>query len=337
MHRTFSTQRSAGSPRGFTLVELLVVIAIIGVLIALLLPAVQQAREAARRMSCSNNLKNLGLSLHNYHDVHNSFPIGHQYQGHFDGKPNSEKGGTGFGWAIGILEFIEQGNQFDRFDPRYPAGENTITNNRTICQTPLEIFACPSDTKPKRRTDGAIKDSATSSYQGAGTSYNGWSNHKVTQTANRHRFNGVFGRNNRGFETGFKDIVDGTTNTIMIAETRWDMDNNGRNRSRIYCGEDIVDYAQGATNALMVNGRWAMNWTQPEGNPQPHRTAGSRHPGGAQFCFVDGSVKFISETIQHTATSWNSSNPYDRNNGGANYGAYQRMFSIEDGLVFSQP
>lgn len=332
-----SFRRSAGLSRGFTLVELLVVIAIIGVLIALLLPAVQQAREAARRMSCSNNLKNLGLSLHNYHDVHNSFPIGHQYQGHFDGDPNSEKGGTGFGWAIGILEFIEQGNQFDRFDPRYPAGENTITSNRTVCQTPLEIFACPSDTKPKQQTDGAIVDSATSSYQGAGTSYDGWSNHKVTQSANRKRFNGVFGRTNRGFETGFKDIVDGTTNTIMIAETRWDMDNNGRNRSRIYCGKDIVDYAQGATNALMVNGQWAMNWTQPEGNPQPHRTAGSKHPGGAQFCFVDGSVKFISETIQHTATAWNSSNPFDTNNGGANYGAYQRMFSIEDKLVFSQP
>lgn len=336
MHQILVTQRSARQVRGFTLVELLVVIAIIGVLIALLLPAVQQAREAARRMSCSNNLKNLGLALHNYHDTYKSFPIGHQYQGHFDGNPNSEKGGTGFGWAVGLLEYIEQGNQFDRFDPRYPAGENTITGNRVVCQTPLAIFACPSDTKPDQRTDGAIPDSATSSYQGVGTSYNGWSNHKVNQNANRLRFNGVFGRTNRGFETGFKDIIDGTTNTAMLAETRWDMDNNGRNRSRIYCGKDIVDYAQGATNCLMVNGRWALNWTQPDGNPQPHRTAGSQHPGGAQFCFVDGSVKFISDTIQHTATAWNSGNPFDRNNGGANYGVYQRMFSIEDKLVFTQ-
>src|SRR5690606_17482866 len=161
--------------------------------------------------------------------------------------------------------------------------------NLTVCQTPLDIFACPSDIKPKQRTDGAITDSATSSYQGAGSSFSGWSEHKVSGNPNRNRFNGVFGRSNRGFVAGFRDITDGTTNTIMIAETRWDMDNNGRNRSRIYCGKDIVDYAQGATNALMVNGRWAINWTQPEGNPQPHRTAGSKHPGGAQFCFVDGS------------------------------------------------
>ncbi|MBA2114740.1 DUF1559 domain-containing protein [Bremerella alba] len=326
----------SGRHLGFTLVELLVVIAIIGVLIALLLPAVQQAREAARRMSCSNNLKNLGLALHNYHDIHHSFPIGHQYQGHFDGDAMSEKGGTGFGWAVGLLEFIEQGNQLDQFDPRYPAGEDTITNNRTVCQTPLEIFACPSDTKPDRRTDGAITDSATSSYQGAGTSYDGWSNHTMNQNANRDRYNGVFGRTNRGLVAGMRDITDGTTNTIIIAETRWDMDNNGRNRSRIYCGKDIVDYAQGATNAVLINGRWAMNWTQPDGNPQPHRTAGSMHPGGAQFCFVDGSVRFVSETIQHTATVWNSGNPYDVDNNGVSYGAYQRMFSISDGLVLSE-
>ncbi|MHC2069171.1 DUF1559 family PulG-like putative transporter [Bremerella sp. T1] len=326
-----------GSQRqsGFTLVELLVVIAIIGVLIALLLPAVQQAREAARRMSCSNNLKNLGLALHNYHDIHNNFPIGHQYQGHFDGDVNSEKGGTGFGWATGLLEFIEQGNQFDRFDPRFPAGDSTNSNNRAVCQTPLDIFACPSDTKPDQQTDGAITDSATSSYQGAGSSYDGYSNHRVGQNANRDRFNGVFGRTNRGFIAGIRDVTDGTTNTVILAETRWAMDNNKRNRSRIYCGKDIVDYAQGATNAVLVHGQWAMNWTQPEGNPQPHRTAGSMHPGGAQFCFTDGSVRFLTETIQHTATGWNASNPYDKNNNGANYGVYQRLFSISDGLVLS--
>ncbi len=159
---------------GFTLVELLVVIAIIGVMVGLLLPAVQSAREAARRMSCSNNLKNIGLALHNYHDTHNKFPIGHDYRGDFDGNRLNAEGGSGFGWATGLLHFIEQGNQFDRFDPRYPAGENTITRNREVCQTPLALFSCPSDTKPPQWNDGAIPNSATSSYQGAGSAYDGW-------------------------------------------------------------------------------------------------------------------------------------------------------------------
>jgi type II secretory pathway pseudopilin PulG len=230
------------------LVELLVVIAIIGVLVALLLPAVQQAREAARRMSCSNNLKNIGLALHNYHDIHGKFPIGHQYQGHFDGDPMSAQGGSGFGWATGLLPFIEQGNQFDQFDPAFPAGDSSVTRNLEVCQTPLKLFSCPSDTKPDQANEGAIPNAATSSYQGAGTSYNGWSDHTVNQSPARDRFNGVFGRTNRQRMVGIRDITDGTTNTVMVAEVKWKMDNNKRNRSTIYAAKDIVDHAQGATH-----------------------------------------------------------------------------------------
>lgn len=323
--------------KGFTLVELLVVIAIIGVMVGLLLPAVQSAREAARRMSCSNNLKNIGLALHNYHDVHNKFPIGHQYRGHFDGNPLSNQGGTGFGWATGLLPFIEQGNQFDRFNPSYPAGENTFTRNREVCQTPLALFSCPSDVKPPQWNDGAIPNAATSSYQGAGSAYDGWAGAAVGAFPPNGRFNGVFCRDNRGVTVGFRDVKDGTSNTILVAETKWEMDVNRRNRSRIYAGKDIVEWATGATNAVLINGQWAMNWTAAEGNPQPHRTAGSSHPGGAQFAFVDGSARFISENIQHTATPWvNAANAYDRPNGGANYGLYQRLWSIADGLVLGE-
>ena len=93
-------------------------------------------------------------------------------------------------------------------------------------------------------------------------------------------------------------------------------------------------YATGASNALMVNGQWQMNWTALEGNPNPHRTAGSAHPSGAQFGFADGSVHFVKETIQHTATPWiNNANAYDAPNLGANYGLYQRLYSLADGLV----
>src|SRR5262245_37400776 len=89
-------------PMGFTLVELLVVIAIIGVLVALLLPAVQMAREAARRMKCSSQLKQFGIAMHSYADIHKTFPFGHMFRGPFDGNPLDGGGGTGFGWGSAI-------------------------------------------------------------------------------------------------------------------------------------------------------------------------------------------------------------------------------------------
>ncbi len=94
--------------RGFTLIELLVVIAIIAILIALLLPAVQQAREAARRSTCKNNLKQMGLALHNYHETNKMFPIGHQHRGRLDGQPNDGDGGNGFAWSFSILPYMDQ-------------------------------------------------------------------------------------------------------------------------------------------------------------------------------------------------------------------------------------
>jgi hypothetical protein len=114
------------------------------------------------------------------------------------------------------------------------------------------------------------------------------------------------------------------------------MDANLRNRSRIYGSSDDPVSAMGASNALMVNGEHQMNWTAAEGNPNPHRTASSEHPGGAQFALSDGSVRFISETIQHTATPWiDNANAYDKPNNGAGYGLYQRLYSIGDDLPVS--
>ncbi len=322
---------------GFTLVELLVVIAIIGILIALLLPAVQAAREAARRAQCANNLKQIILALHNYHDTYKTFPFGHLYVGEFDGDATDNNGGTGFGWAWSILSYCEQKPLFDQFVAELPIGESTLSNNLTLMQTPLDLFSCPSDDKPLQRNDGGIPNSATASYQGAGTSYNGWCGTSPGGNPNKLRYNGIFDRDTRLGPSRIRDITDGTTNTIAVAETKWAMDNNGRNRSRIYGASDDPLQCTGASNALMVNGEWQMNWTAPEGNPNPHRTAGSTHPGGAQFGLADGSVRFISETIQHTATSWiNNANAFDRPNNGAGYGAYQRLFSMADGLPVSE-
>ena len=177
-------------------------------------------------------------------------------------------------------------------------------------------------------------NSATSSYQGAGSSYNGWQGGRPPNCGNMLRRNGFFERNNRCNNTKIADMTDGTSNTICIAETKWAMDAGRRNRSRIYASSDRVAYAQGATNALCINGEWPMNWTWHEGNPQPHRTAGSDHTGGAMFGFGDGSVHFLSENIDHTASGWiNNANAYLQSRGGLPYGTFQRLFSVSDGQV----
>jgi prepilin-type N-terminal cleavage/methylation domain-containing protein len=321
--------------RAFTLVELLVVIAIIGVLVSLLLPAVQTARESARRMRCANSLKQLGLAVHNYVDIHNSIPIGHMYRGHFDGDINDADGGTGFGWGAAILPYLEQNALYAQFDQRLPISSRNPSRNLTLAQTPLTIFSCPSDLKPKNWNDGAVTNSATSSYKACGSSYDGWSGGGVGANINRNRFNGMFDRDNRAGSLRFAEITDGTSNQFLIAECKWKMDKNGRNRGRIFGSTDQPGYATGASNALMLNGQWQMNWTALEGNPQPHRTAGSNHPGGAQFCLADGSARFVSENIQHTATAWNANRVFMTPKGQP-YGMYQRLFSIADGLQLAE-
>lgn len=323
-------------PRAFTLVELLVVIAIIGVLVALLLPAVQMAREASRRIKCSNQLKQMGLAIYNYEDVHKSYPIGHMFRGPFDGSATDGTGGTGFGWGSAILPYIEQSSLYNQFNFLIPITSTTPTNNLALAQTHLPIFTCPSDFKPKNFTDGAVIDSATSSYKACGTSYDGWPGSALGVIPSRQEYNGMFDRDNRGFALRITEITDGTSNQFMIAEAKWKMTAAGTNRGRIFGATDVTTGAQGATNALCLNGQWQMNWTAPQGNPQPARTAASNHPGGSQFCLADGSVRFVSQNIQHTATAWiNEASAYMTPQG-TPYGLYQRLFSIADGLQLGE-
>ncbi len=320
---------------GFTLVELLVVIAIIGILVGLLLPAVQAAREAARRMQCSNNLKQLGLAAHTYHDAHRNFPIGQHLFGTLT--PAGASRGLAYNWSYALLPFIEQTSLYNQFDNRFPVFENTITKNGTLAGTPLAAFSCPSDKKPPTidLTTETVRPSATTSYKAVNGAYN--NGYSTIGNADPVVFNGTFERDSRAI-FGIKNLTDGTSNTIIFAETKWGMNATGRTRTYIYGASDPGSaVASGASECSFVNGQTAMNWVITVAVSSANRTAGSFHTGGAQFAFGDGSIHFVSENIDHSASGYFAAAPYMQGatapNNAKPFGTYQRLFAVADGMV----
>lgn len=212
--------------RGFTLVELLVVIAIIGILVGLLLPAVQAAREAARRMQCSNNLKQLTLAMHNYHDAFKVFPplyvSKRDAAGVVIAPINTTDTTQAWGWGAMILPFIEQGNAFNALevgnDPLgLPLTPNALSKpaKLAILQTPIPTFRCPSDTAPGLNTDGNRtlmgRQTATSNYIASNNSF-------TPNLAGAPDQQGLFIAD---FGRSFKDMSDGSSNVVCLGERRW--------------------------------------------------------------------------------------------------------------------
>ena len=195
--------------RGFTLIELLVVIAIIAILIGLLLPAVQKVREAAARMKCANNLKQIGLALHNYHDANRYFP-----PGYIDGNSNpasmpDRDVGPGWGWAAFLLPYLEQVNLFNQIDFSRGIGSGS---NAVAAQQPLTIFQCPSDPLQQNFTVWPTSVvAAHSNYVGCNGSMECFANAGGANVAN----NGVFYRNSRN---NFASVADGLSATIFVGE-----------------------------------------------------------------------------------------------------------------------
>ncbi|MEW4564805.1 DUF1559 domain-containing protein [Bremerella sp. JC770] len=276
---------------GFTLVELLVVIAIIGVLIALLLPAVQQAREAARRMSCSNNLKQLGLALHNYHDTHGKFPPG-VFQG-----TSPSPSGKRTPFCIHLYPFIEQGPAYDLYDHSVNWHEGGATQKQ-VRTTPVPGWQCPSD------RDAVIPD--TSAYWGdAGASIKG--NYGLNWGSNTFSDQGEPSPFNLHFGAQFRDITDGTTNTLAMMEMlkpastakefrAWiwnDEPNAYMLMTRVNPNSSVSD--QNSEYCVDEPGRLPCVVVSDDGDSSV--TSRSMHPGGVQVLLCDGSVRFVSETI----------------------------------------
>ena len=296
--------------RGFTLIELLVVISIIGLLIALLLPAVQAAREAARRAQCANNFKQLGLALHGYHDVYNSFPIGRTglYYTYPSSDPNRRT------WLLGALPYIEQGSLQNSFN--FALSFYTAQNQTTV-NTRVATFLCPSDMP-------GVQEPWSSVPRVKGNIAANWgSTHYLQGEANRGAEGPVPFLGPNGLSTftsapfagnlsfGLNTFSDGASNTILLGEVivgrnvaeanpadhRGDLFNDDRSCSMFMTyttpnskvpdqmGDDIY-CGQGLANNPPCNG------LSPAFN-----ASRSRHPGGVHALLADGSARFVKDSL----------------------------------------
>jgi len=285
--------RRRRQPRvAFTLVELLVVIAIIGVLVALLLPAVQAAREAARRSQCSNNLKQLGLALHNYHDTHLRFPPGSIGANPADG--TWESPGFRVPFVRFLLDFIEQGARSDLYDDRR-SWFSQGTNQQTLVAH-LPGWHCPSDVS-------TVSQDTLLDYKGNyGVNWGegGWINNRGPGAPFFIKYGARFG-----------DIRDGTSNTIAMMEmlqaptTSASPDQRGRlwnddvlcYQISTFIGPNSSDKDMGGTCIDMPVQGLPCN-KGGAGKADQYMGSRSRHPGGVMVLLCDGSVRFVSETVE---------------------------------------
>lgn len=328
--------------QGFTLIELLVVIAIIAILIALLLPAVQQAREAARRTQCKNNLKQIGIALHNYHDTHKQFPPGVINSG--------DSGATGAnrpyscalnhtGWTM-LLPMLDQAPLYNQWDPNEPssmAAENGIPlcgtgdyqkNQNILGKVMLPALLCPSD----NAADPLIYSHGQSHYNrpspGVGISnyvfcsglhgggYTQWSRYGRSTTTTLDgrtiRYRGAFGGNK---SAGIRDMRDGSSNVLMVAESQNQHLSNAYTPNAFWYSRTAI-FGRAIANNATNHSRYCINcdsqWVSWGGANRVYPYAwvfSSQHEGGIQGVMGDGSVRFISENID--GSTWQIINAID--------------------------
>jgi len=325
--------RKTGRLRGFTLIELLVVIAIIAVLIALLLPAVQSAREAARRAQCVNNLKQVGLALHNYHSSNDTFPPG-AIMGQ-ESPLDCSIGNKQHSVFTMLLPYMELTTLYNAVNIVQPAGGGAPIPaiQQTAWTTQVSSFICPSDSQQVSNISGSGNFYSQSSYAAMAGTMDIWrwycgcppgiDGFYCFGSINL-RPTGMF-----GYNYGFKmaAVTDGTSNTIAVGETSRFLNDpnntfNGWNRANWFGGgglgttrPQVMASSIPTINAGLQVPEYDQNWVadpffwqwlngDPTTNaPDPNFTGQgqfgfrSQHPGGANFLFVDGSVRFLKQTI----------------------------------------
>ena len=301
-----------GSRRsGFTLIELLVVIAIIGILIALLLPAVQKVREAANRVQCANNLKQIGLAFQTHHDSHGYFPDGGEYWDPI-AAPRTFSGGTpsiapnqNWGWGYQILPYMEQENLWRNPDDTFVRG------------VPSKFYFCPSRRAPMVIDISAYGPSAMLDYAGNGaTDRTGDAGFGQGNGKNGLVVRRPDGTPDRSYSVRIPaSVPDGTSNTLLVGEKRMRTDQLGHAQAA-----DDQGYTAGWDRDEI---RWAVDPPEPDANGVfTDYQFGSAHPSGFNVVFADGSVRMVHYTIQ------SSSDP-------ATPGVWQRICIRDDGLPVS--
>jgi prepilin-type N-terminal cleavage/methylation domain-containing protein/prepilin-type processing-associated H-X9-DG protein len=279
MHTRKTTQ-------GFTLIELLVVMAIIAVLIGLLLPAVQRVREAASRTQCQNNLKQLGLGLHNYHDTWRHFPSAYRAAGL----------NSGPGWGTFILPYLEQealAQQVPKGSPFW-GGSQAVSTASDGGQTPLSVFRCPSDAGPSHDADqGGF---AVSNYRATcGTLIT------VVYTAESD-LGGVMYQNSR---VRIKDVIDGTSNTTMVGEGKYGVPRHVSTGNAVstalWCGMSGTHHVPGIGTYIWIdNVMWPTGGNPAWSRDYVDEAFNSSHTDMVHFLFADGSVRGFSRQIDPT-------------------------------------
>lgn len=278
---------SVSKPRktGFTLIELLVVIGIVAILIALLLPAVQAARMAARRTQNRNNLRQIGVALHNYHDTHRAFPPG--WIGVENGAPDVE-GGNGFGWAVMILPMLEQSNlYYNAFNLR----DSIMNNDPDEIFVPLPVFRSPND--PSNETWDIVEEGNETNVLAALPTANYVGNFGTTELEDCETLppgevclgDGIFFHNSA---VRFSDVSDGTSRTFLVGERRTDTDKEPPWHST-WVG--VIPEGEEAFARILGVADHHPNF------PEHLDDYSSYDPGGVHFLFVDGRVQFVGETI----------------------------------------
>lgn len=266
----------ASGPRGagFTVIEVLVLLAIVGVLIALLLPAIQQAREAARRTACRNNLKQIGVALHSYHDVHAGFPPGY-IRAH------------GTGWSAFLLPYLDHEGLYDSL----VWGDlwNEGGPNQAACETLLPIYRCPSASLPDHEDSAGIARRVPSTYLGCASGTERHDEGTGPAGYDDPDEDGLFMEN---VSIRLRSVSDGTNMTVAAGET---LHTAYDGRDHWYIGSPDLDQGKDASEFLGT--------TAVPLNTVDEEAFRSEHPGGCYFLMVDGSVKFVSETINAATLS----------------------------------